>query len=454
MPIPSIITTTSLKFLSGLSNNTDSIIPMAVKDTMSNCAIVHTYSKEGGKDDARERAIEEFGTGVVWLFGIPLIKKLMDKTIYPLLHLKSDFDVRVLEDEKRLSAIKESLADTKNKALTDEKELFLNLDNKNEVLKEFYNKDLYKGLFIGKFAIATGLSAIALSKLIKYKQKTTQKRIENEFKENIASRTLLNKDIKDFKLQNTVFETFLGKKDSKNLSFKGVKEIAEMFMFNDILNTSILDGVITGTRLKEGRKGEKKEILLKELFQILFIYGIAKPTQMLFEFIGKKANMPIELDPIVLFDKSLEENLSNSKDTIQSLMESDDVVSSIHNLDVKNPLIELLDKNGTIKTIKDKNNNITAISYKKALNSPHIKQTLGNLLSLENNIKNISKIKGFKLVSIFGNIALAAWAMGILQPKVNIFMRKILNNGDNRNPAIVKQENELYKQVNIADMIV
>ena len=80
MSIPSI-TTGAVKLLSGLANNTDSIVPMAVKDTISNCAIVRTYKKEGGKDDARERKIEEFGTGAFWLFGIPTVKLILNKTV-------------------------------------------------------------------------------------------------------------------------------------------------------------------------------------------------------------------------------------------------------------------------------------------------------------------------------------------------------------------------------------
>ena len=89
--------------LSGLANNSDSIIPMATKDTISNCAIVHTYKKEGGQDDARERAIEEFGTGAVWLFGIPSLKKCIDKFIYPLLNLNPDLDIRVLKDDNKIN---------------------------------------------------------------------------------------------------------------------------------------------------------------------------------------------------------------------------------------------------------------------------------------------------------------------------------------------------------------
>lgn len=472
MPIPSIISYNTVKFLSELSNNSESILPMLVKDTMSNCAIVNTYKKEGGKYDAGERAIEEFGTGAIWLLGIPVVKKLLDKTIYPLLKLNPDFDVRVLEDEKNLANIKENLKNSTNSFLQNEKELFLSLDDKNEVLKKFTNKQLYKGLFAGKFVIATTLSAIALSAIIKYKQKTTNKRIEEDFKKNNASRVLLNQDLKQERSNSTVFSTFLGKKQDKNLSFKGVKNIAQLFMFNDIFNTAILDGVITGTRLKEGRKGEKKEILLKELFQIFFIYGVAKPMQMLFEHIGKKVNLPIDLDPMLLFSKDLKENIKNANKVVADnnlIVEvvsqngkttrilNQNAVSEIYNLakqDINNPLIDVLAKNGAITLVKDKNGNNQAISYLKKVDNAKIFKTLSGIDDLGKNISKIKGIKAFKIFSVLGNVAIAAWAMGVLQPKINIFMRKFLNNGDNRNPAIVAKENELNKQNNQSNLIV
>ena len=59
---------------------------------------------------------------------------------------------------------------------------------------------------------------------------------------------------------------------------------------------------------------------------------------------------------------------------------------------------------------------------------------------LNKNISNIKSIKTFKIFAVFANIAIAAWATGVLQPKLTIIMRKIMHNGDNRNPAIVEQE--------------
>ena len=450
MKIPSIITNKTIDLLSGLANNSDSIMPMTVKDTISNCAIVETYKKNGGKDDARERAIEEFGTGAVWLFGIPLIKKLIDVTVYPLLKLNPNFDIRLLKNKANLDNVTQN-ANTalknspNNKVLKEAANTLNSLDLKNSVLTKFKNKDLYKGLFIGKFALSTALSAFALTKIIKYKQKTTQRRIEKEIgikqQDDKKTRAIVDKSVK----KSNVYNIFTGNSDKK-LSFKGG---LDLFMYNNIANTSILDGVITATRLKEARKGEKKEVALKEAFQIFFIYAIAKPTQLFFEKIGRRINMPIEMDPKVLFSKNVKQEVRNASELIKNEgldnLSQKELLTKIYQTakeNIDNPLLDILNKNGNV-SITDKNGS-KAFDYLKTINEKDLKKAIGNILSLNEHIdSNLKGIKAYKIFSIFANIAIGALAMGVLQPMVNIGMRKLLNNGDNRNPAIVAQEKEL-----------
>ena len=64
---------------------------------------------------------------------------------------------------------------------------------------------------------------------------------------------------------------------------------------------------------------------------------------------------------------------------------------------------------------------------------------------MNKNIANLNSSKVYKVLAVLGNVALAAWVMGVVQPKVNILMRKALNNGDNRNPAIVAQEKAMLQ---------
>lgn len=455
MKIPSIIATSSLNILSGLANNSDSIIPMAVKDTISNCAIVATYKKRGGKDDARERAIEEFGTGAVWLFGIPAVKLLFDKTVYPLLKLKSGFDIRILKNKEDFNLAKEAAqtalaSNPNNSALKEMADTLNTIDAKNSILKNISNKNLYKSLFIAKFLLSTALSAFALTKIIKYKQKTTQKRIEDEItqkkKQSKATREAVDKKVK----QSNVYQIFEGAQNKKaNPSFTGAA--LDLFMYNPIANTSILDGVITTTRLKEARKGERKEVALKEAFQIFFIYAIARPTQLLFENVGKHFNRPIELDPKIIFSQNAKQEIADAAKVIKEAglnnLDAKDIQKQIYKLasdNSNNPLIQLLAKNGDISLVGKEGSK--ALNYLQSMDAKGIQKTINNILNLNKNTKNLKSIKAYKLFAVFANIAIGALAMGVLQPLVNIWMRKTLNNGDHRNPAIVEQERLMNQQ--------
>ncbi len=100
-----------------------------------------------------------------------------------------------------------------------------------------------------------------------------------------------------------------------------------------------------------------------------------------------------------------------------------------------------MEKSGDIKTIKSSNGEVAAISRLKSMNSDDIKSTLKNILSLEN--ADLKKVKQFKTIAVLGNVIVAIVAMGKLQPKINILLRKLRNEGDNRNPAIVAKQKEI-----------
>ena len=303
---------------------------------------------------------------------------------------------------------------------------------------------MYKGMAIAKFAVATVASAIALTKIIKYKQKTTTERIAKDL-ENQKAKQQAPSLVMDSVKQNKLYDSFTGQNKTSQPSFTG--GLAE-FMYNPIKNTMILDGVITTTRLKEARPGERKEVLFKEACQIGFIYGLAKPLQKMFEFIGKKIKCPIELDPKVLFSKDLKGKIDASSDAIKTLKGSNNILKTISEMDIKSPLIELLDKDDAIATIKDKAGNIKGLDFLKPIDEDKVKSTLKNLDSMKDNIGNLKGSKIFKAVAVVGNVLIAAGIMGIIQPKLNILMRKILNNGDNRNPAIAKEEALAMEKVN------
>ena len=491
MKIPSIITNGAVNLLSGLSNNKDSIVPMAFKDILSDCVTVTTYKKKGGNDDPREKAIEEFGTGAFWLFGIPVIKGLINKTLYPLLKLNPDLDLRLLKDKERFNNVlknAKSLSQEGNTIALKDLNVLETLKNKNSVLGMFTNEQLYKGLFVTKFLTATVATGVILSKIIKYKQKTTKDRINNDIAQEKtkqqSNKTTLDKSVKN----SQIYQMFTSSenKNSPNPSFTG---IGELFMYNPIANTSLMDCVITGTRLKEARHGERKEVALKEGFQIAFVYLIARPLQLLFENIGSKHNLPIGMDPKILFSKDAKENIINAYNTakenglydivakieaeekqnkasqniltkIKSIIAGNgasekqiqlenDLIKKVYEIakeDMNNPLISVLKENGTISVVKDKATAQSAISFIQYLDEGELTGALNNIGDLSKNISNLSGIKLYKVLAVIANLAIGITATGAVEPLTAIWLRKALNNGDNRNPAIVEQERNMKLQ--------
>ncbi|MBQ4646247.1 MAG: hypothetical protein IJB79_02750 [Candidatus Gastranaerophilales bacterium] len=431
MKIPSIISTNSVKLLSGLANNDDSLAAMVIKDWIGDGATVYTYKKEGGKDDAREKAIEEFGTGAVWLFAIPAIKKFLEATVYPIFELNPKFDPRLLNDKNKLQELA-------NLAKGKEKDLFDSLDKANPVVKNFTNAQMYKGFAVGKFLVATTAAAFALTKIIKFKQKTTTDRIEKENQNKKTKPLLNNKKASD----NINFKSFMDstKKKGKDISFTG--GLAE-FMYNPIKNTMILDGVIATTRLKEARKEEIPEVAFKEICQIVFIYGLAKPIQLAFEGIGKLIKCPIKLDPKTLFSENLADSIKNAKPSFEMIKNSDNVLNTLTNLDVKDSAISLLENEGLISLTKDK----SAISLLKPIDEKAIKGAIDNFEDMGKNIQNLKGSKIFKTVAVISNILIAAGIMGVIQPKLTILLRKMLY-GSNVNPAIAQQEKQAQSKNN------
>ena len=354
--------------------------------------------------------------------------------------LKPDLDLRVIENKEKFELVKNSIKEN-DSVLKEQKNIFNSLGEKCKFLNKFElpftNKQMYKGMFYAKFLTATATCAFALAKLITYKQKMTEKRLERDYYKENASKILLNENIKD----NESYSTFTGKKD-KNVSFKGLPDVLKTFLYNPINNTMILDGTIMTTRLNKARKGERLEVAFRELFSFGFIYGIAKPIQKGFEAIGKKFGLPIKADPNVIFTKDLQNKIKNSKGDIQNLLNSKDASLEVLKLNPKDDLAELLEKSGNIKLLKDKEGTSAAISRFKEMSSDDIKNTLKNILELEN-VKDLSKVKAFKTFAVLGNVIIAILAMGKLQPKLNILLRKMNNNGDNRNPAIIAKQKEI-----------
>lgn len=75
------------KIYSVIGNN-DSLVPLAIKDIANSLGLTAGSYITGDKVEGKDRFIDEFGTQAIWLFGIPLYKKLLDLTLFKSFNLQ------------------------------------------------------------------------------------------------------------------------------------------------------------------------------------------------------------------------------------------------------------------------------------------------------------------------------------------------------------------------------
>ena len=121
--------------------------------------------------------------------------------------------------------------------------------------------------------------------------------------------------------------------------------------------------------------------------------------------------------------------------TINELKSSNNLLKTLKNMAAnKNPIIELLENEGVISLTKNKE-----LSFLNQIDRDSVMSALDNLENMGKNIKNLGKSRLFKTAAVISNVILGVVMMGIVQPKITIWLRKKLF-GTNENPAIAQQE--------------
>ena len=421
--------------ISKLGDSAGSIVPVIAKDTGNSLGVTLLHRKHGSEQDGKEKAIEEFGTQIIWLGGIPLIKKAFDLTAYKIAGIDPRFDVRKL-NPKSVDNIGVMMKQAQETGLNDQLAMLKKIEGK---------KGLSKVLFASKFAAATAATLVALTALIKFKQKTTEKYMYAKVEKQIAEEKHYDEHITKSLGKNNAFQAFQGTKrdNAQNVVFKGTGAALGEFMFNPLKNMSLLDVGIFTTRVSHGRKGEKFEIGLKEVMNFSFIYLLATPIQKGLEKIGaKKFNRPIDLDYRVLADDGFKQMIKDGslKEAAKGFkgLEDGAVVKQVFAKD--NKFVDLLKRTGEVKTIKNAKK-AKEVSTLHLIEPKKLKETAQRMLDMlevqgeqaKKGVsvdKFISQARKLKTGAIFANIGIAILGVGILQPTIAIFSRKIRSKGE------------------------
>ncbi len=390
--------------------NPNSLIPLAIKDTVSTTGMT-VGSFITGKEEGRDRFIDEVGTEVIWLGGIPFFKWLYDKTIFKALKLDSKFDARNFKDKAVLAKIKE-FAPTKD--------IKSGIDN---IIKK---EGTFKKAATAKFFVSTGLAVASYIGLTKFKQNYTDKKI----RANLIKEYELNK-AKENEQKNDKTEK------NSNTSFKGLGSAIQSLAFSPVKNMWVLDGCITAERLADSRsKQEFMGYAIKEASILFFMYYAGgKIQEMLEGFAEKKHNKSISLDARVIEDGFLKKSFEDGS-IAKSLKEFD--LASKSNADLyeflhKNPdnLVVKTAKMSDVITIHKQTGKIDTRKYIDLEDIMGIKGKIDKLYkqfktevsSGKTSEEFFSKVKKLKRSSILMNIGSCMFALGVLTPAIMLLNR-------------------------------
>ena len=225
--------------------NPDSLIPLLVKDSAQTIGMT-TGSMMTGKEEGHDRFIDEVGTELIWLCGIPGFKQLFNKTVYKAYKLDSAFDVRNYKNKDIFQKIKK-YAPTEN--------------IKNNLQKLGKKETLGKNLALYRFFFSTGMAIASYIGLTKAKQNYTEKKI----KKNLIAEYNAKKSKEE--------KNNLPQNNGEIPAFKGVGDVVKNFAFSPVRNMWILDGAITTERLVDSRTPQEfVGYAIKEASLLCFLY--------------------------------------------------------------------------------------------------------------------------------------------------------------------------------------
>lgn len=443
--------------------SSDSTIPMAVKDCFDSAGYTYFSYDAGGKVEAKDRFIDEIGSGAIWLFGIPGYKKLIDKTIFKVAKISPEVDVRVIKDKNYLS---NALKHAPNENVI------------NELKKASTNVTKTKNLNLLKFALALSLTMGTYFSLTKIKQHITKNNIEKEFLENQKKQ---NDKKKTINYSNPQFNNNqFGAKPSNNDVFReihnivdkhqnipsfkssSVVKVAEEFMLNPVKNMLLLDAGISGQRLLNARtKGERQEYAIKEGSFLFFVYAAGNWIKKGIDLASKKLlKAPIDLDAKflasdlasdILKNKNLQKDISNFSQMISQNKNPNEIINFI--LSHQDHVIAQVGKKAGLFSVIDDGLGNLKIDTRKYIDSKKVESLVNNLKtfiqtgeqSVDKN-KFLNKVKGLKVASTVLNVAICCLCMGYIVPKIMYKHRQKTQNGNNDFHVKAEYEEELQKK--------
>lgn len=430
---------TTARIFSTLGNNS-SLIPLGIKDISNIAGMTAGSYVTGNSIEGKDRFIDEMGTSVIWLLGVPFFNKVIDKTAYKAAKFNPKVDARILQDQ---NVLKKAIEHAPTKEI------------KESIEHAAKNQKAFKGLGLAKFIASTAMTLFSYFALTTFRHKHTEKNIIKEIKKEQE----LKKVQDELAEQNdsTAFKSFGNKQTGKDPSFGMNLSALQQFMFDPVKNTMVIDGGITTQRLSESRNPQDfMGYVIKEGGFLTFMYLLGPAIQKYLEKKAAKSNKPIDLDIRVLQDeklqkaikdKSIQKHLAGfpTKGTDAEIYES--LFKKGDNL-----VVQMAKKSEIIKTMKVDGKEVIDtqeyIDIKKLKGIKEKLETLKNSASLKENTDEFFKhVLKLKRASIVKNIGFSIGALGVIVPGIMVAMRFLKK--DNQEFAVKKEIHEKLKQQNL-----
>lgn len=442
--IPAI---TASKIYSILGNN-NSLVPLAIKDVANSMGLTAGSYITGDKTEGKDRFIDEFGTQAIWLFGIPIYKKLLDWTIFKPFKFDPKVDPRIMHDKEVL------------------KQAFRFADEsvKGSIKNAAKKQGVFKGLTFAKFAASTALTIFSYGALTKFRYK----HINDEIKQDeLQKQAMANSKLKQQLTAHspvTFSQAFspvhgIDKKENnkqpQSPSFTGnsALQILDHFMFSPSKNLMLVDAAITTERLAMAEtKQDFAGYVVKEGSFWAFMYFAGQKIQ---DYLENKSKYNIGLDARVIESEELNKAMKGSK-LSESLGKFAEVygksdaeiykfINQAENQD--NLIVQFAKKSDIIETFPEKkflgfvikkSDKIDNRRYINIGNVKNIYENLDNLKSqlgeyLKKNAENtvdsfLGDVKTLKRNSVLKNMGACIGALGIVAPAIMVAMRFMSNN--------------------------
>lgn len=398
-----------VNIISAVGNNS-SVYPLIVRDCGIEVPtkIAMTYnqnlkdSKQMANNALRERLIDEYGTSIVWLGGIPLMNAVADWGIKKLGY-DPKVNVSLLKENER-QGLKYNIEKFKNLAPDEVKAM-------EKVLK---NKSTYQKLLAGKFVLSTAIPiAIMGYYLPKFNFALTDKlRKKQEAVKPIVQDTLIAE--KRYEM-------------GENPSFKGLSStLANMSTVNKM---AITDGGLTIGRVGTARnKYEKMENGFK-MSMMMFLNFIAPIwiAKGLDNLSGKLFNTNVNLDPMLLADKQFVKEI---KDGSLQIPESNYIEYLDKNPDSK--ISKLCEKYCGVKYLKNRVRDPREFVDEKKIGKflDELRKFSKEAAASGNVNKYAKKALKVKSANILANVGISSFLLAAVLPKVTFILRKKVTGSD------------------------